>query len=70
MRIFSRLHVISFVLAASMWSCSADPEVAKREYLKSGNDYVMSPPEEFSAFLRAEIAKWSSVVKEANVRVD
>jgi len=23
-----------------MWSCSADPEVAKREYLKSGNDYM------------------------------
>jgi len=40
MKIFSRLHVVSFVLAAFMWSCSADPEVAKREYLKSGNDYV------------------------------
>ena len=40
MRIFSRLHVLTFALAAAMWSCSADPEVAKREYLKSGNDYM------------------------------
>jgi tripartite-type tricarboxylate transporter receptor subunit TctC len=37
---------------------------------KSGNEYVMSPPEEFTAFLRAEIAKWTEVVKEAGVRVD
>ena len=37
---------------------------------KSGNEYVMSPPEEFVAFLRAEVAKWSKVVKEANVRIE
>jgi tripartite-type tricarboxylate transporter receptor subunit TctC len=42
------------------------PDVRER-LAKSGNDYVMSPPEEFSTFLRAEIAKWSKVVKEAGL---
>lgn len=37
---------------------------------KSGNEYVMSPPEEFVGFLRAEIAKWTKVVKDANIRID
>ncbi len=37
---------------------------------KSGNEYVMSPPEEFVAFLRAETAKWTKVVKEANLRIE
>jgi tripartite-type tricarboxylate transporter receptor subunit TctC len=30
----------------------------------------MSAPEEFVAFLRGEIAKWTKVVKEANIRID
>jgi len=30
----------------------------------------MSSPEEFTGFLRAEIAKWTKVVKEANIRID
>jgi len=37
---------------------------------KSGNEYVMSPPEEFVAFIRAEIAKWTKVVKEAGIRIE
>jgi tripartite-type tricarboxylate transporter receptor subunit TctC len=45
------------------------PDIRER-LAKSGNDYVMSPPEEFTAFLRGEIAKWTKVVKDANVRVD
>lgn len=45
------------------------PDIKER-LAKSGNDYVMSPPEEFSAFLRAEIAKWSKVANDADVRVD
>jgi len=31
---------------------------------------VGSTPEEFVSFLRAEIAKWSKVVKEANIRIE
>jgi hypothetical protein len=32
--------------------------------------YVMSPPDEFVAFLRAEIAKWARVVREANIKIE
>lgn len=45
------------------------PDVKER-LAKSGNEYVMSPPEEFVAFIRAEIAKWTKVAKEANVRIE
>jgi tripartite-type tricarboxylate transporter receptor subunit TctC len=37
---------------------------------KSGNEYVMSPPAEFGDFLRGEIAKWTKLVKEANLRIE
>jgi tripartite-type tricarboxylate transporter receptor subunit TctC len=45
------------------------PDVRER-LAKSGNDYVMSPPEQFTAFLRAEIAKWSNVVREAGLQAE
>jgi len=45
------------------------PEIRER-LAKAGNDYVMSTPEEFAAFIRAEIAKWSKVVKEAGLKPD
>jgi tripartite-type tricarboxylate transporter receptor subunit TctC len=45
------------------------PDVKER-LAKAGNEYVMSPPEEFIVFLRAEIAKWTKVVKEANLRIE
>ena len=45
------------------------PEIKER-LAKAGNDYVMSTPEEFAAFIRAEIAKWSKVVKEAGLKPD
>lgn len=45
------------------------PDVKER-LAKSGNEYVMSPPEEFTGFLRAEIAKWTKVVREANIRIE
>jgi tripartite-type tricarboxylate transporter receptor subunit TctC len=45
------------------------PDIKDR-LAKSGNEYVMSPPEEFTAFIRAEIAKWTKVVKEANIRIE
>jgi tripartite-type tricarboxylate transporter receptor subunit TctC len=45
------------------------PDV-KEKLAKSGNEYVMSPPDEFVVFLRAEIAKWSKVVREANIRIE
>ena len=45
------------------------PEVRER-LARAGNDYVMSTPEEFGVFLRTEIAKWTKVVKEANIRIE
>ena len=45
------------------------PDV-KDKLAKGGNEYVMSPPEEFAPFVRAEIAKWSKLVKEANIRIE
>jgi tripartite-type tricarboxylate transporter receptor subunit TctC len=45
------------------------PDV-KEKLAKAGNEYVMSPPDEFVAFVRAEIAKWARVVREANIKVE
>lgn len=45
------------------------PDVKER-LARSGNEYVMSPPEEFTGFIRAEIAKWTKVVREANIRIE
>ena len=42
------------------------PEV-KETLAKTGNEVVASSPEEFSAFLRAEIAKWAKVVKTSGI---
>jgi tripartite-type tricarboxylate transporter receptor subunit TctC len=36
-------------------------------YLASGNLAVTSTPEEFGAFIRADIAKWGRVVREAKI---
>lgn len=45
------------------------PDV-KEKLAKSGNEYVMSAPDEFVTFLRGEIAKWSRVVREAKIRIE
>lgn len=42
-----------------------------RERLKDeGSDPVGNTPEEYAAFIRAEIAKWAKVIKFANVKAD
>ena len=45
------------------------PEVKDR-LQKTGNDPVVTTPEEFAAFIRSEIAKWSKVVKGSNIRIE
>ena len=45
------------------------PDV-KDKLAKAGNDVVTSTPDEFGQFLRAEIAKWAKVIKEAKLRVE
>jgi tripartite-type tricarboxylate transporter receptor subunit TctC len=42
----------------------------KEKLVRTGNEPVVSAPDEFAAFMRKEIAKWAKVVKEANIRVD
>ena len=43
---------------------------AREKLARIGMDPVAATPEEFVSFLRAEIAKWSRVVKEANIRIE
>ena len=45
------------------------PEVTK-QLSAEGGAAVANSPEEFARWLKAEIAKWSKVVKEANIRVE
>ncbi len=45
------------------------PEV-KKQLLKFGFEVMGSSPEQFGAYLKSEIAKWSKVIREANVHVD
>jgi tripartite-type tricarboxylate transporter receptor subunit TctC len=45
------------------------PDV-KEKLVRTGNEPVVSTPEEFATFVRAEIAKWAKVVKEANLGVE
>jgi tripartite-type tricarboxylate transporter receptor subunit TctC len=45
------------------------PDV-KEKLAKAGNEYVMTPPEEFASVLRAEISKWTRVVREAGIKAE
>jgi tripartite-type tricarboxylate transporter receptor subunit TctC len=38
--------------------------------VEGGLDPIVSSPEEFGEFIRAEIAKWSKVAKDVGARVD
>jgi len=42
----------------------------KERFAQLGVDAVSSSPEEFSAFMRAESAKYAKLIKEANIQVD
>ena len=44
-------------------------EVTER-IASEGADFVGNTPEEYLAFLKAEHARWSKVVREANIRVE
>jgi tripartite-type tricarboxylate transporter receptor subunit TctC len=47
----------------------AMPEVRAR-LVEGGLDPIVTKPEEFGDFIRAEIAKWSKVAKDVGARVD
>ena len=42
----------------------------KDKYLAAGIEAVGNTPEEFAAAIQASIAKWSKVIKDANIRVN
>jgi tripartite-type tricarboxylate transporter receptor subunit TctC len=42
----------------------------REQLLKRGGLVSANSPEEFSAFLKAEIARWTKVAKAANIRID
>ena len=43
------------------------PDV-KARLLAQGVDIISSSPQQFSAYLKSETAKWAKVIKDANVR--
>jgi tripartite-type tricarboxylate transporter receptor subunit TctC len=47
----------------------ADPEVKKR-FADLGVDAVSSSPQEFAAFIRSEMDKYTKLIKEANIKVN
>ena len=45
-------------------------EELKAQGLKQGLEPVGNPPDEFDAYIRTEIDKWSKVVKQAGLKPD
>jgi len=56
-------------LQAAIAKVMAMPEVRAR-LVEGGLDPIVTTPEEFGEFIRAEIAKWSKVAKDVGARVD
>jgi tripartite-type tricarboxylate transporter receptor subunit TctC len=50
-------------------SAIALPDVRDR-MLSGGLEPVGNPPDEFAAYLRSEVAKWSKVIRAAGIRAD
>ena len=41
---------------------------ARERFLSQGAEAVGSSPEEFAAAIKADMAKWGKVIKDANIR--
>ena len=46
-----------------------EPDITKR-FNDAGVEVVASTPEEFSALLKSEVAKWGKVVRDANIKIE
>jgi tripartite-type tricarboxylate transporter receptor subunit TctC len=46
-----------------------EPDITKR-FTDAGVEVVASTPEEFSALLKSEVAKWGKVVEDANIKIE
>jgi tripartite-type tricarboxylate transporter receptor subunit TctC len=62
-------QVIVNKLSAEVASIVKSPEIAQRFQL-DGAEPVGSTPQEFAAFLKAEMQKWSQVIREAGIKPD
>jgi tripartite-type tricarboxylate transporter receptor subunit TctC len=62
-------HDIVAKLSGEMRAILHMPETRER-FLKQGLEPVGNTPEEFDAYIRSEIAKWSKVVKQTGIKAD
>jgi tripartite-type tricarboxylate transporter receptor subunit TctC len=62
-------QVIVNKLSAEVANIVKSPEIAQRFQL-DGAEPVGSTPQEFAAFLKAEMQKWSQVIREAGIKPD
>jgi tripartite-type tricarboxylate transporter receptor subunit TctC len=46
-----------------------EPDVVQK-FRNQGVEVVASTPEEFAALVHREIPKWTSLIKEANIRIE
>ena len=60
---------ITHLLRDRIKAAMSSPELVK-QFADQGLDLVVSTPEEFGAFLAAELRKWGPVVKERNMKAD
>jgi tripartite-type tricarboxylate transporter receptor subunit TctC len=56
-------------LNAEMVKILTSPEIKER-FAKTGVEVVASTPEQFSAHLKREVARWAKVVQDANIKAD
>jgi tripartite-type tricarboxylate transporter receptor subunit TctC len=46
-----------------------EPDVVQK-FRNQGVEVVASTPEEFSKLVHSEVAKWTALIKEANIRIE
>jgi tripartite-type tricarboxylate transporter receptor subunit TctC len=57
-------------LNAEWIKIAAMPDVIEKMRSAGGAEPLSGTPEQFSEFIKAEIARWAKVIKEANLRID
>jgi tripartite-type tricarboxylate transporter receptor subunit TctC len=62
-------HDVVMKLNAAFARVMADPAI-KQRLSESGFEPQTSTPEQFSAYLKSEIAKWAKVIHESNISLD
>ena len=63
-------HDVVMKLNAETAKLFSDPDFKKRFLEPQMFEPLVSSPEQFSAFIQAEIKKWTKVIHEANIKID